>query len=113
MLSSRHRGQEHRGGGGYGGDLHLSRAWAWRGRGAGQRVIGAFGMTSRVLVIEDDADIALSIRTVLTRSGFDVTGAADGREGLAISMPAARTWWCWTSGSRLLTAGRSWSGSVT
>ena len=39
-------------------------------------------MTGRVLVIEDDADIALSIRTVLTRSGFDVTGAADGREGL-------------------------------
>ena len=39
-------------------------------------------MTARLLVIEDDADIALSIRTVLTRGGFDVTGAADGREGL-------------------------------
>jgi DNA-binding response OmpR family regulator len=39
-------------------------------------------MTARVLVIEDDADIALSIRTVLTRSGFDVTRAADGRDGL-------------------------------
>jgi DNA-binding response OmpR family regulator len=39
-------------------------------------------MTARVLVIEDDPDIALSIRTVLTRSGFDVAGAADGRQGL-------------------------------
>jgi DNA-binding response OmpR family regulator len=36
----------------------------------------------RVLVIEDDQDIALGIRVVLTRSGFEVTGAADGREGL-------------------------------
>ena len=27
---------------------------------------------SRVLLIEDDADIALGIRTLLTRSGFDV-----------------------------------------
>jgi DNA-binding response OmpR family regulator len=41
-------------------------------------------MTDRVLVIEDDADIALGIRTVLTRNGCDVTGAADGREGLRV-----------------------------
>jgi len=39
-------------------------------------------MTPRILVVEDDPDIALSIRTVLTRSGFEVTGAADGRQGL-------------------------------
>ena len=38
----------------------------------------------RVLVIEDDQDIALSISVVLSRSGFDVTGASDGREGLRI-----------------------------
>ena len=37
---------------------------------------------AQVLVIEDDKDIALGIRIVLTRSGFDVTGAGDGREGL-------------------------------
>jgi DNA-binding response OmpR family regulator len=35
-----------------------------------------------VLVIEDDADITLGIRTVLTRSGFDVSAVAEGREGL-------------------------------
>jgi DNA-binding response OmpR family regulator len=39
-------------------------------------------MKGRVLVIEDDRDIALGIRTVLTRSGFDVDNSADGRQGL-------------------------------
>jgi DNA-binding response OmpR family regulator len=39
-------------------------------------------VTARVLVIEDDPDIALSIRTVLTRSGFDVSDVPDGRQGL-------------------------------
>jgi DNA-binding response OmpR family regulator len=38
----------------------------------------------RVLVIEDDADIALSISVVLSRSGFEVTSASDGREGLRV-----------------------------
>lgn len=41
-------------------------------------------MTSQVLVIEDDADIALGVRIVLTRNGFDVTVAGDGREGLRV-----------------------------
>jgi DNA-binding response OmpR family regulator len=35
-----------------------------------------------VLVIEDDADIALGITTVLSRNGFEVTTAPDGRQGL-------------------------------
>jgi DNA-binding response OmpR family regulator len=39
-------------------------------------------MTERVLVIEDDPDIALGIRTVLGRTGFEVTTASQGREGL-------------------------------
>jgi DNA-binding response OmpR family regulator len=41
-------------------------------------------MSDRVLVIEDDADIALGVRTVLGRSGFSVTAAAEGREGLRV-----------------------------
>jgi DNA-binding response OmpR family regulator len=41
-------------------------------------------VSDRVLVIEDDADIALGVRTVLGRSGFEVTTAAEGREGLRI-----------------------------
>jgi DNA-binding response OmpR family regulator len=40
------------------------------------------GTKARVLVVEDDPDISLSIRTVLTRSGFDVTTSDDGKEGL-------------------------------
>lgn len=41
-------------------------------------------MSERVLVIEDDADIALGVRTVLDRSGFEVTVAAEGPEGLRV-----------------------------
>lgn len=36
----------------------------------------------RVLVIEDDEDIALGVEVVLKRSGFQVTGEADGKAGL-------------------------------
>ena len=39
-------------------------------------------MTGRVLVIEDDQDITLAVRTVIGRSGFEVAAAADGRDGL-------------------------------
>jgi DNA-binding response OmpR family regulator len=39
-------------------------------------------MSDQVLLIEDDADIALGVRTVLGRNGFEVTTAAEGREGL-------------------------------
>jgi DNA-binding response OmpR family regulator len=41
-------------------------------------------VTDRVLVIEDDADIALGVQTVLDRNGFEVTTAAEGREGLRV-----------------------------
>jgi DNA-binding response OmpR family regulator len=39
-------------------------------------------VSSAILVIEDDPDIALAITTALSRGGFDVVGAADGRSGL-------------------------------
>jgi DNA-binding response OmpR family regulator len=35
-------------------------------------------------VIEDDVDIALGVRTVLDRSGFEVTTATEGPEGLRV-----------------------------
>jgi DNA-binding response OmpR family regulator len=41
-------------------------------------------VSDRVLVIEDDPDIALGVRTVLGRNGFEVTTAAEGREGLRV-----------------------------
>jgi len=39
-------------------------------------------MKSLILYIEDDGDIALAVKTVLCRSGFDVVTAADGMAGL-------------------------------
>ncbi len=41
-------------------------------------------MKARVLVVEDDKDISLGIRTVLARSGFEVMSSADGKEGLRV-----------------------------
>jgi DNA-binding response OmpR family regulator len=41
-------------------------------------------VSDRVLVIEDDPDIALGVRTVLGRNGFEVTTVAEGREGLRV-----------------------------
>jgi DNA-binding response OmpR family regulator len=37
---------------------------------------------ARILVVEDDQDIANGIHTVLTRAGFDVSGAGGGKQGL-------------------------------
>ncbi len=39
-------------------------------------------MTKRILLIEDDPDIALAVRTVLGGAGFDVGTAHDGRGGV-------------------------------
>ena len=39
-------------------------------------------MKGRVLVIEDDQDISLGIRTVLGRQGLEVDSSSDGRQGL-------------------------------
>jgi DNA-binding response OmpR family regulator len=41
-------------------------------------------VSDRVLLIEDDADITLIVRTVLGRSGFDVRSAAEGHDGLRL-----------------------------
>jgi len=51
----------------------------------GARYGGAGGPAKgRILVIEDDRDIALGIRTVLTRNGFDVANSGDGKQGLRV-----------------------------
>ena len=41
-------------------------------------------MSELVLLIEDDADIALGVRTVLNRNGFEVRAATEGRDGLRL-----------------------------
>ena len=46
-------------------------------------------MKGRVLVIEDDQDISLGIRTVLSRQGLEVDRLTDGKQGLrAFHRPA-------------------------
>jgi DNA-binding response OmpR family regulator len=39
---------------------------------------------TRLLVVEDDKDIALALRMLLSRSGYSVEHAADGRTGLRL-----------------------------
>jgi len=39
---------------------------------------------ARILLVEDDQDITLGVRTLLVRSGFEVVSAADGRQGLRV-----------------------------
>ncbi|MEU5430233.1 response regulator transcription factor [Streptomyces olivoreticuli] len=39
---------------------------------------------SRVLVVEDDPDLALALRTLLGRAGYDVIHADNGRDGLRL-----------------------------
>ena len=41
-------------------------------------------MSDLVLLIEDDADIALGVRTVLNRNGYEVCAAVGGRDGLRL-----------------------------
>ncbi|MET9672728.1 response regulator transcription factor [Streptomyces sp. NPDC006482] len=39
---------------------------------------------TRLLIVEDDPDLALALRVLLTRRGYEVSLAADGREGLRL-----------------------------
>ncbi|MET9418180.1 response regulator transcription factor [Streptomyces klenkii] len=39
---------------------------------------------TRVLVVEDDPDLSLALRTLLTRAGYEVAHADNGREGLRL-----------------------------
>ena len=37
---------------------------------------------ARILVIDDETDVRITVREILERAGFDVDTAGDGREGL-------------------------------
>jgi DNA-binding response OmpR family regulator len=39
-------------------------------------------MIKQILVIDDDAAVRLTVQTILTRSGYEVTCARDGEEGV-------------------------------
>jgi PAS domain S-box-containing protein len=55
---------------------------SWAG-GHAHRVMGVPVRGRRMLVIEDDADVASAMRAVLEMAGHEVTVAADGPEGIA------------------------------
>lgn len=50
----------------------------------GVKALGREGMLKNVLVIEDDAAVRQTLRDVLEMQGYQVTTAADGKEGLAL-----------------------------
>ena len=66
---------------GHDGDRHPP---GGRGPGAGraQVVVGGLTQSTRILVIEDDADIRRSLQVVLGRVGYDLFGSEDGYDGL-------------------------------
>lgn len=49
----------------------------------------------RILIVEDDDNIAELLRMHLSDEGYDVEHVADGRLGLAAVERGAGTRWCW------------------
>ncbi len=58
------------------------------------------GAGGRALVVDDDADMRLRLRTVLERGGWTVQEAANGAEALSLRRRPRRTWCCSTSPCR-------------
>src|SRR5690349_3253323 len=57
---------------------------AGRAAASGDAALGGHGDegVSRLLVVEDDPDIALALRMLFSRAGYEVAQAGDGRTGL-------------------------------
>ena len=73
-------------------------------------------MKGRVLVIEDDQDISLGIRTVLSRQGLEVDSSSDGKQGLRAfhsARPEPFDLVVLDMGCRRWTGGPCWSASAT
>ena len=52
------------------------------------------GMTTRILVVEDDPDIAELVERYLSKAGFATDRVASGRDALdAIALKSARSRW--------------------
>ena len=49
------------------------------------------GSTTRILLIEDDYDVAEGVQRILETHGYDVDMAFDGAEGLAQTLGAQKT----------------------
>ena len=64
-------------------------------------------MAQKVLIVEDDGNIAELLHLYLEKEGFETKVAKDGGKGVSISAPFSPTWCCWTSCCPSWTAGRS------
>jgi len=51
------------------------------------------GMPPRVLVVEDEENVAFVVTTALRHAGFDTIQAVDGREGLRLARPTPLSNW--------------------
>ena len=51
---------------------------------------------SRVLVIDDEADVRLLYRVNLRYAGYEVLEAEDGKQGIEIALDASPRLWCST-----------------
>ena len=50
----------------------------------------------RVLVVEDEDNIALALDFLMSREGYDHDRVADGAEALPLSATCFLIWCCWT-----------------
>lgn len=54
-------------------------------------------MARKVLIVEDDSNIAELLHLYLEKEGFETAVAGDGGKGWSCSAPSTRSWCCWTS----------------
>ena len=53
-------------------------------------------MPKKLLIVEDDANIAELLHLYLEKEGFETQVAKDGARGWSCSAPSSLTWCCWT-----------------
>lgn len=54
-------------------------------------------MAKKVLIVEDDSNIAELLNLYLEKEGFEPLVAKDGGKGVCSSGLSSPTWCCWTS----------------
>ena len=53
-------------------------------------------MARKVLIVEDDNNIAELLHLYLEKEGFETCVAKDGGKGVEFSASSSLTWYCWT-----------------
>ena len=54
-------------------------------------------MARKVLIVEDDSNIAELLHLYLEKEGFETAVAGRAARGWSCSAPSTRSWCCWTS----------------